>query len=249
MLVMLDGASKDEAMLYYLYMMSDGELSYSEKKLFDEICMDLNLGNDEKKEVAAKCKELVSCPTEAYEVIIREKLDEKAGKGFLGIGKNASSIARIVWNLINLGYADNVYSDKEKEIVNHLTTRWNVAPEIKREMIDTADTMLALAKQKEWIIKTFKSESERENKEKQVDTEMIKLLSDIKLTIEEITLVKQKEGIRKKDFTSENERENTDKEIDEEMMKRLSILSRNIKFTVEEAIYNMEMDRKNFFHG
>lgn len=187
MLRLFYGDLEDEAILYYLYMMSDGELSHNEEKLFNEICKDLDLEDYEKQKVVARCRELVSDPTEAYELIIQENLDEKVGKGLFGY-ENESSTARIVWNLINLGYADNVYSENENKIVNHLTDKWNVKPEIKQEMIDTADTILALQKQKEWIIKTFKSGSKCYNKEKQIDTEITKLLSDIKLTIEEIKM-------------------------------------------------------------
>ena len=61
-------------------------------------------------------------------------------------------LARIIWNLVNLGYADKNYSDNEREIVDFLIARWNINKEIYQEMVDTADTILGLIKQKEWIM-------------------------------------------------------------------------------------------------
>lgn len=42
---------RGQAKLYYLYMMSDGEVSDGEKKLFDKICKELYLDADDKKQV------------------------------------------------------------------------------------------------------------------------------------------------------------------------------------------------------
>ena len=53
---MLFNQSTDkEAMLYYLFMAADGEISYSEENLFDEICKQIHLSEDVKKEVESKC--------------------------------------------------------------------------------------------------------------------------------------------------------------------------------------------------
>ena len=47
---------RGQAKLYYLYMMSDGEVSDGEKKLFDKICKELYLDADDKKQVKQECK-------------------------------------------------------------------------------------------------------------------------------------------------------------------------------------------------
>lgn len=177
----------EEAMLYYLYMMADGEVSYSEEKIFDTICNELNIDNDEKNSVIEKCKGLVEGTENVFSIIVREKIDDQVGQGWFGL-RNASSIARIVWNLINLGFADSNYSDEEKRIVNYLVDKWSVDSAVYQELVDTADTMLALTKQKEWIALTFPKGSIRDKREKDVDVEVMQLLDDVKLTIEEITM-------------------------------------------------------------
>ena len=71
---------KEEAMLYCLYMMSDGEVSYSEEKLFSEICKELYLSEEDERSALAECKEVLRDPKAALDVIINEKIDEKIGK-------------------------------------------------------------------------------------------------------------------------------------------------------------------------
>lgn len=64
-------------------------------------------------------------------------------------------VARIVWNLVNHGYADSTFSKEEQNIVSYFAAKWTLAKDVFQEFIDTADTMLALTKQKEWIVSTF----------------------------------------------------------------------------------------------
>lgn len=187
---------KGEAVLYYLYMMADGEVSYSEEKIFDEICRKLSLDTDEKNSVIEECKDFTEKEKEIYKVILREEIDKRAGQhemGWMmpfggGMLKNASDLARIIWNLIKLGYADTVYSEEEKEIVNYLVDKWDISVEVYQEMIDIADTILALTKHKEWIGKAFSKGSVRDRKEKNIDIEIQKLIDDVELTINEITI-------------------------------------------------------------
>lgn len=49
---------RGQAKLYYLYMMSDGEVSDEEMKLFDKICKELYLNADDKNQVRQECNEI-----------------------------------------------------------------------------------------------------------------------------------------------------------------------------------------------
>ena len=177
----------DKAMLYYLYMMSDGCVSYSEEKLFDEIYKELRLETDEKNMVISKCNELGKSSKKIFNVILKENIAETLSKRWY-LNGHGSRLAKIIWNLINLGYADGEYSENEKEIVSYFVTTWKISPDVYQEMLDTADTMLALTKQKEWIVNSFPKGKERDSKEKNIDVAITKLLSDIKITIDEITM-------------------------------------------------------------
>lgn len=184
---MFESNCKAEAVLYYLYMMADGEVSSGEEKLFDEICKELNLDTDEKNSVIERCREFAPDKTDALNIMVREKIDKQAGEGGWGL-KNASDLARIIWNLVNLGYADTFYSAEEKKIVNYLVDKWSVGSEVYQELIDTADTMLALTKQREWVTRTFTDDIIKVQKEKGLDIKIKQLLDDVKLTIQELTM-------------------------------------------------------------
>lgn len=181
------GSNRNEATLYYLYMMADGAVSHGEETIFDEICKELSIDYYAKLSVIDKCKDLAAGKTDVFSIVIREKIDEQVGQGGFGL-RNASSLARVIWNLINLGYADSCYSGEEKQIVRYLVDKWSVNTEVYQALVDTADTMLALTRQKEWIASTFSTGSIRDEKEKKVDSEIKQLLEDVKLTIQELTM-------------------------------------------------------------
>lgn len=177
-----------EAKLYYLYMMSDGKISKKEEIIFKSICENLNVGEDEKKLIIEECKEYDKNSVDILDIIIAERIDEEVGRGlFFGL-RNKSSLSRIIWNLINLGYADSVYSNNEKKIVKHFVDKWNIENEIFQEFIDIADTMLALSKQKEWISSTLPRNNESEEKERQIDEQIKQLLEDVEIIISELTM-------------------------------------------------------------
>lgn len=120
-------------------------------------------------------------------MIVRDGIDENAGKTW-GNLREASSLARIIWNLVNLGYADSDYSISEKRIVEYLLDKWLVPREIYMEFVDTAETILALIKQKEWMQKTYKAGGERDEKERSIDNDIEKMKKDVNLTIKELGL-------------------------------------------------------------
>ena len=179
--------SRYEAILYYLYMMADGEVTYSEEKIYDEIFRELQIELEVKNKIIEKCKEYVVSKDDMLNIIINEKIDEQVGQ-HMGELRDASSLARIVWNLVNLGYADSFYSDEEKKIVHYLVQKWSVSSDIYQEFVDTADTIHTLTKQKEWIASVFHKGSMRDKKEKEIDSEIKQLLDDVKLTIQELTM-------------------------------------------------------------
>mgnify|MGYP001151783763 CR=1 FL=1 len=55
---MFEDNKEGEAILYYLYMMADGEISPGEKKIFGTICKELDISADDRKAIIARCGEL-----------------------------------------------------------------------------------------------------------------------------------------------------------------------------------------------
>lgn len=177
-----------EAMLYYLYIMSDGVVSKSELELFDSICEKMALDEEEKQKAVDQCKLTTMYYNNILDIIMANSIDSGAGKGIFGAPKKKSELTRIIWNLINLGYADGDYSENEREIVNYLVKKWDISPVVFQEMVSTADTILALTNQKDWIRKNKLNEDEKTRKKQLLNSEIEKLLEDIQITIRELDM-------------------------------------------------------------
>lgn len=59
--------------------------------------------------------------------------------------------AKILWNLINLGYSDTHNSIDERRVVDYVREYWEIPEALYQEMIDVAETCLALERHKQWI--------------------------------------------------------------------------------------------------
>ena len=194
----------DEAKIYYLYMLSDGEASKKEKELFTTICKELYIDADEKKRIIKECekipsdgifdeiKELAGDPVEET-----EKLALMAS--IRSVLSNLGNRETILWNLINLGYADSKYtyeereivdySDEEKEelqeIVDFLKNHWKVAEDLYQEMIDVAETCLSLEEHRKWV-ENLEESAYKDEKIKQIKKDIKMAQDNIKLTLEEL---------------------------------------------------------------
>lgn len=184
---MFGNARIEEATLYYLYMLSDGTVENKEKKIFDNLCKELNVDSEEKKEIINKCKTVLDNQPNVIDIIVTEKYDEQVGKKWIGM-RSVSELAQVIWNLVRLGYADAVYSAEEKEIVNYLMDKWSIAPEVYQEFIDTAETLLSLKQYKSWISTAYTKGNIQEEKKKNIENEMQMLRDDVQLTINELTM-------------------------------------------------------------
>ena len=205
---MIGISKKNEGMLYYFYMMSDGEITHNEEKLFEKICVELGITESEKQEIISSCNDILDFNRASIENVLCGKSKSKKvmeiAEGFLSAFNGSSGsfyssfetyehesedkLTRIIWNMINLGYADEHFTDEEKRIVKHFVKKWNIKEEIYFELIDIADTMLALEKQREWLLSTYSKGKKRNEKEKKIDKATNELLSDVKITIKELSM-------------------------------------------------------------
>lgn len=160
----------DQAKLYCLYMTSDGQISEQERELFTEICEELGLNYSEKKQIIEECEAI---PAEDKFDKIKELIHGPVDR------------ETILWNLINLGYADTKYTYQERKIVEFLKSYWNVRDDLYEEMIDVAETCLALEEYKNWV----EDHEELDNKEEkinQIKKDINVSLKDIQTTLSEL---------------------------------------------------------------
>lgn len=177
----------DQAKLYCLYMTSDGQISEQERELFTGVCKELGLNYSEKKQIIEECeaipaedkfdkiKELIYGPAHAQTIDVRSWFEPH----------NSVDHETILWNLINLGYADTKYTDQERKIVEFLKSYWNVRDDVYEEMIDVSETCLALEEYKNWV----EDHEELDNKEEkinQINKDINVSLKDIQTTLSEL---------------------------------------------------------------
>ena len=180
---------RGQAKLYYLYMMSDGEVSDGEKKLFDKICKELYLDADDKKQVKQECNEISKEEKMTCIDVLEKNAEESYMYGALDLDLDKyvsdEDKAKIIWNLINLGYADTHFTIDEREVVDFLREHWKLPESLYQEMIDVAETCLALEKYKIWI-EGLPDDEYKLEKIKQVKKDIKQVQENILTTISEI---------------------------------------------------------------
>lgn len=180
---------RGQAKLYYLYMMSDGDMSDREKKLFDKICKELYLDTDDKKRIKQECNEISKEEKMTCIEVVEKNAEESYTYGILDINLNKyvsdEDKAKILWNLVNLGYADSHFTITEREVVDFLREYWEIPDSLYQEMVDVAETCLALEKHKLWIEGLPETDYKME-KIKQVKKDLKHVQKMILTTISEI---------------------------------------------------------------
>lgn len=181
--------SRGQAKLYYLYMMADGEVSQNENKIFDKICKELYLDTDDKKQIIKDCKEISNEEDMTCIDVLEKNAEESYIYGMLDIDLDEyvgeEDKAKILWNLINLGYADTHYTIDEREVIDFLREYWKVPEVLYKEMIDVAETCLSLESHKQWAEQLPDSDYKLE-KIKQIKKDIKFAQKNIVTTISEI---------------------------------------------------------------
>lgn len=185
--------------IYYLFMRADGNSSLPEKRYLDDIIAQSDLPEEATKEFQAFCGQMVLAQSMEESKPITEEIDDILGEkhtySFFPFGFFSRSIdrdkvmqAQTIWTLINLGYADNEYSETEKQVVNHLVQRWEMDLALVDELNDTADTILALTQQKKWIRKTARPAADIDRMLQELDQNIESMKADVETSISEANI-------------------------------------------------------------
>lgn len=177
--------------IYYLFMNADGEASPAEKSYLKEILTKSELSEESTQKFQTFCGQMALAGSIGMSKTITEKiddiLDEKGSESFLlpPFEKDKTLQAQTIWTLINLGYADSEYSEAEKQVVSHLIQRWHPDPVLIEEFNDTAETILALTLQKEWVQKTSRPYRDIHNMIQELDRSIASMLANVEESIAE----------------------------------------------------------------
>lgn len=140
--------------IYYLFMLADGKCSAGEKMKFTSICKSMNIDDNYKKEVIDFCENAIHISSSDNSAKVIREIVKLLAKEENNINKCKQ--VETVWTLINLGYADMEYSEAEKKVVSFLTDYWEIDALTLADLNDTAETVLTLTRQKEWVKTTNK---------------------------------------------------------------------------------------------
>lgn len=153
-----------------LFIKVDGACDEAEEALLNKVYQEMNINESLKEEVLYDCASISvergdnSCGIIAaidrivddlgsYSSLSRAST-EHAFHGpamFPGAKKGPTVQANLLWTLINLGYADKIYTSAERKVVRHLAKIWNINKNLVTEFEDTADTILLLTNQQTWL--------------------------------------------------------------------------------------------------
>ena len=194
---------RGQAILYYMFMQADSEITEHEKKIYNTICAELELDEGDIAKVVEKlqdCKEeqmdclgYVKRQCEFSELGLQEillrsnKFDLEELEYTIKRDEKKEIKAAVMWNLINLGYADKSYSCEEKEVVKFLKDYWKIPEAVYQEMIDVSETCLALSEYEKWA-ETLENSAHKVEKLNQIRRDLKKIEESIKITIEEYAL-------------------------------------------------------------
>lgn len=171
---------------YYLFMLADGRCSAGENDKFDKICQTMKADDKDKQEVIDYCNKAISVFSDDNSAMVTAEISNllSAYGSFL----EKSDKAEVIWNLINLAYADGEYSEPEKRVVTFLLNCWKIDSVVFADFIDTVQTILALENEKQWLKTIGLSYDETFAKLRGIDEAISGLAKNIEILISEADL-------------------------------------------------------------
>ena len=194
------GVKEEQLKIFNLFLMADGKITTQEKAKLDAIYNAMKIEKEDREQIEAYCTDALYADgandnSSQIIQIIKALLGEKESNTYLfmsffreKLNYNKSEQINTIWNLINLGYSDNDYSAPEKKIVKFLCTFWSIDKKVIKELEDSAETLVALYSQKEWIKTTNKSYDEINRFIENIENDINQISKNIVLTMEEIEL-------------------------------------------------------------
>lgn len=185
--------------IYFLFMYADGKASASKRRYVDDMIKKSDLSEEGMEDIRAYCKKIsrklffrgsraVIAEIDALlGAIDPDSLDSETDM----IVDSEALQALTVWTLIRLGYADSEYSKEEKKVVAHLVDRWRMDSLLIAEMNDTAETILALTLQKEWVQKTYGSHMYAANILQELDRNIASMYANMETSISEAYIAQE----------------------------------------------------------
>ena len=179
---------EEQLKLFYYFMMADGECTSEERDRFAQICGEMKVQPEDMSRIVRECELAVdtsgkNCAARVKAVIQELLKDDDSKQCYLTRDRRRQIYG--TWNLINLGYADREYSGAERSLIKFLADLWKIDGKLLAEMLDVAETLLELTREREWIKTTSKPYDMIHKFIEETDRDMEKLRASMELTLEE----------------------------------------------------------------
>lgn len=189
----MDKVKEEQLKIFNLFLMADGRIAAGEKEKLNAIYDAMKVEQREREKIEKDCEEVL------YEALHVDGTDDNAEhiiriikKPYsffhIGLDEKRSEQVNTIWNLINLGYSDNNYSVPEKKIVDALSEFWLIDKKVVEELEDSAETLVTLYSQREWIKTTNKSYDEIHRFIENIENDINQVSRNIELAIKEAQL-------------------------------------------------------------
>ena len=206
----MSALEKVQLKIMYLFMNADGLCHQKEIDIFNSLCDELKISNEEKESVIEFANGIGLVEKSDNSALVISTIDSilsqnvplgmiqyryytctslKSSKTYAAlIDKDKSKQAQIIWSLLNLGYADNILALSEKKVIDYLVALWNVNEEVIATLYDTAQTILSLQQKKEWLLTIENDADDKVKICEDINREINKMYSDVEITISEINI-------------------------------------------------------------
>lgn len=181
--------------IYYLFMMTDGACTKEEVQKFNALCDSMDIQESERKAAIDYCEENISDDFVRHTVDIGnelKKLIEKMNHNCFirsAIENNPDDLQplflAILWNLIDLGYADGELKREEIDFIETLAKEWKIAADSLKELYETAGTVQALCRKIAWVRQSGLTDVEKQEAERKVDGQIINQYQSVRTLMTE----------------------------------------------------------------
>ena len=179
--------------IYYLLMMADGNVQKKEMQKFAAICKSCKISEDDQKAAIVYCegnvsddpaRHTVNLNTELKKVI--DALQENIFIKYCDFPSDLQPLyLSILWNLIDLGYADGTFSRKEQDVVETLAEAWKVSKYSLAELYDIAETVQLLCRKLAFLQQVNLPEADYLEAKKKLDHEITSQYKSIRSILNE----------------------------------------------------------------
>lgn len=181
------GRKKVKLRLSYLFLMQDGECTPSGLSKFQSLCKAMNVSSEEESEIIRECNDFISACHFPYTDgrFMEEWMQRIVGE----VGSNKVKQAEIIWDLLNL--TDTVTESSQSRYsltLPGLVDYWEFDYEVYAALKDTAETISAITRQKEYLRTIDRPYLHIARRLEELDRKISQLTQDAKLLIEETNI-------------------------------------------------------------